>query len=351
MDNVGYKCPCCGSAIVFDSTLQKMHCPYCGTDFDIETVKNYDLNSFGTAPEGREWNTEDGARAYICASCGGEIICDGTASATECPYCGNPQIILSQLSGSLKPDLIIPFKYDKKAAVAAFDEHLKNKRLLPKIFKSQNHIDEIKGIYVPFWLFDADVDGTVNYKAEKERRWSDKDYDYKETSYYSVMRSGGISFDNVPADGSTKIADDLTESLEPFDFSQAVEFKTAYLSGYLADKYDIGADACAERTNARVKKSTEKAFRSTVHGYDSVIQTDASINIKNSRVKYALFPVWVLNTTYAEQKFVFAMNGQSGRFVGNLPLDKKAYAKWLFGLWGAVAAGVILLGTLVFMFV
>ena len=357
MENAEYKCPCCGGAIVFDSNLQKMHCPYCGTEFDIDTLKDYDsdLNkstesnfSWDTSG-GEQWQAEEGMRVYTCASCGGEIICEDTVSATECPYCGNPQIILSQLSGSLKPDLIIPFKYDKKAAVAAFDEHLKNKRLLPKIFKSQNHIDEIKGIYVPFWLFDADVDGTVRYRATRVRCWSDRDYDYTETSFYSVLRGGEIAFDNVPADGSAKMADDLTESLEPFDFSEAVDFKTAYLSGYLADKYDVCADDCIERINTRVRTSTESAFASTVTGYNTVTPEGASINIKNSSVKYALFPIWLLNTTYQGQKFTFAMNAQSGKFVGNLPLDKKAYAKWLFGLWGAVAAGVTLLGTLFYL--
>ena len=64
----------------------------------------------------------------------------------------------ARLSGMLKPDYVIPFKLDKKAAKAAYMRHIEGKRLLPKLFRDQNHIDEIKGIYVPFWLFDADAD-------------------------------------------------------------------------------------------------------------------------------------------------------------------------------------------------
>ena len=354
-----YKCPCCGGAISFDSSSQKMKCPYCDTEFETETLKSYDEGLKEDRGDDMSWDTEGGGHwqegededvsIYICSSCGGEIITDETTSASSCPFCGNPVIFKNRLSGELKPDCVIPFKLDKKAAKEALKKHLEGKKLLPKVFKSKNHIDEIKGIYVPFWLFDADVDGTVRYRATRVRCWSDRDYDYTETSFYSVLRGGEIAFDNVPADGSAKMADDLTESLEPFDFSEAVDFKTAYLSGYLADKYDVCADDCIERINTRVRTSTESAFASTVTGYNTVTPEGASINIKNSSVKYALFPIWLLNTTYQGQKFTFAMNAQSGKFVGNLPLDKKAYAKWLFGLWGAVAAGVTLLGTLFYL--
>lgn len=144
--------------------------------------------------------------------------------------------------------------------------HYKGKKLLPKIFKKENHIDEIKGVYVPFWLFDADADADIRYKATRVRTWSDSDYDYTETSYYSIGRSGDIGFDRVPVDGSSKMPDDLMESIEPFKFEDAVDFKTAYLAGYLADKYDVTAEQSIDRANERIKRSTEDAFASTVEG-------------------------------------------------------------------------------------
>ena len=73
--------------------------------------------------------------------------------------------MMGQVSGALKPDYVIPFKIDKKAAKEALQRHYKGKKLLPKIFKKENHIDEIKGVYVPFWLFDADADADIRYKA------------------------------------------------------------------------------------------------------------------------------------------------------------------------------------------
>ncbi len=351
MENIReYKCPCCGGAIEFDSSSQKMKCPYCDTEFDVETLKDYDAELSKEKPDDMHWETSagkewaegetEGLRTYICKSCGGEIVGDENTAATACPFCGNPVVMTGNLSGDLKPDYIIPFKLDKKAAKEGLMKHLSGKRLLPKIFKSQNHIDEVKGVYVPFWLFDTDVDADIRYRATTVRTWSDSDYDYTETSFYSVFRGGNIGFERVPVDGSSKMADDLMESVEPFDFKDAVDFQTAYLSGYLADKYDVTADQSVDRANDRVKHSTEAAFASTVTGYTTVNPENSSVRFSNGTAKYALYPVWILNTTWNGEKYTFAMNGQTGKFVGNLPVDKKAAARWTFGLTAAIGAAV-----------
>ena len=330
-----YKCPCCGGAIAFDSTIQKMKCPYCDTEFEMDALKGYDAELQDEETDSMEWETAaggewgegetDGLRTYVCKSCGGEIVGDANTAATSCPFCDNP---MGQFSGSLKPDLVIPFKLDKKAAKEGLMKHLTGKRLLPKIFKDQNHIDEIKGVYVPFWLFDTDVDAKVRYKATKIRTWSDSDYNYTQTSYYMVHRGGSVGFEYVPVDGSTKMADDLMESIEPYDLKEAVDFQTAYLAGYLADKYDVTAEESIDRANERVKKSTEQAFAETVIGYDTVVAENTSVQFHGGKAKYALYPVWLLNTTWNGNKYTFAMNGQTGKFVGDLPVDKAAATRW-----------------------
>ena len=343
-----YKCPCCGGAIAFDSTIQKMKCPYCDTEFEMDALKGYDAELQDEETDSMEWETAaggewgegetDGLRTYVCKSCGGEIVGDANTAATSCPFCDNPIVMMGQFSGSLKPDLVIPFKLDKKAAKEGLMKHLTGKRLLPKIFKDQNHIDEIKGVYVPFWLFDTDVDAKVRYKATKIRTWSDSDYNYTQTSYYMVHRGGSVGFEYVPVDGSTKMADDLMESIEPFNCREAVDFQTAYLAGYLADKYDVTAEESIDRANERVKKSTEQAFAETVIGYDTVVAENSSIRLHNGKAKYALYPGWLLNTTWKGKKYLFAMNGQTGKFVGDLPVDKAAATRWTLVLAGAFTA-------------
>ncbi len=291
---------------------------------------------------GGEWQEGEanGLRSYICRSCGGEIVGDANTAATSCPFCGNPVVMMGQFSGALRPDFVIPFKLDKNAAKAGLQKHLTGKRLLPKIFKDQNHIDEIKGVYVPFWLFDTDADARVRYRTTKLRCWSDSDYNYTETSHFLVHRGGSVGFEHVPVDGSSRMADDLMESIEPYDFSDAVDFQTAYLAGYLADKYDVDAEQSIERANERVKKSAEEAFASTVEGYDTVTAESSSVQLHGGKAKYALYPVWILNTTWKGQKYTFAMNGQTGKFVGDLPVDKAAARRWKLILTATFSAAV-----------
>ena len=336
-----------------------MKCLFCATEFDMETVQEYDAELQSLPQEDMTWDTAAGGawspgetddlRVYCCNTCGGEVVADATTGATECPFCGNPVIMTGQFAGALRPDLVIPFRVDKKGAIAALNNHYKGKVLLPKVFKDQNHIQEVKGLYVPVWLFDTDVDAHVRYKATRIRTWSDSRYNYTETSHYSVTRAGGIGFDNVPVDGSTKMDDTLMESIEPYNIGDAVDFHTAYLSGFLADKYDVDAKVSEVRANERIKNSTEQAFASTVQGYSSVLPVSANIRLKNGRARYALYPVWILNTRWNGQNFTFAINGQTGKTAGDLPMDKGAFWVWFLGVAGAATAAAFALGWLLWL--
>ncbi len=348
-----YECPCCAGKIEFDSASQQMKCPYCDTTFDIDTLRGYDeaMNEAEQSETelqlnpGSEWQEgeTDNMLVYVCNSCGGEVVADKTTGATHCPYCDSPVVVSGTFSGDLRPDYVIPFKLDKESAMAALKKHLDNKFLLPDAFKSDNHIEEIRSVYVPFWMFDAKAHGNIIYKATKVRRWEDANYQYTETKHYSVIRAGDIGFENVPVDGSTKMPDDLMESVEPYNFEEAQPFNAAYLSGYMADKYDVDAARSIDRANVRVKQSVRDELRRTVTGYNTVTQQKENISLVNGRASYVLCPVWILNTTWNGEKYMFAMNGQTGKFVGNLPVDMGKFWKWLFiysGIFGAIG-GVI----------
>lgn len=354
-----FKCLNCNGAITFDSDSQKMKCPYCDAEFDVAAIQSYQADAESAEEDelnweeaaGADWQEEElkGLRSYVCQSCGGEIVCDENTAATSCPFCDNPVVMKEQVSGLLRPDLVIPFKLDKEAAKNALKKHYRGKMLLPKVFKDENHIDEIKGIYVPFWLFDADAYGKITYKATRVRSWFDSDYVHTQTMHYQVVRAGTVPFRNVPVDGSSKMDDQLMESIEPFDMSQAVDFKTAYLAGYFADKYDVDADDSIVRANGRIRFSTEEAFEKTVFGYTTAVQTSSTVQLKNSRSKYALLPVWLLNTTWRGEKYVFAINGQTGKIAGNLPVDQRAMFRWFVGVFGIVTAVCFAISWLIWM--
>ena len=123
-----YQCPCCGGKMEFESSIQKMKCPFCDTEFDVETLKHYDEVLSDSTPTKMEWDKSqnngwqqgetDNMYVYSCNTCSGQIICDKTTAATHCPYCGNPVIMMGQFKGDLRPDCVIPFQLDKDAAVA-----------------------------------------------------------------------------------------------------------------------------------------------------------------------------------------------------------------------------------------
>ena len=354
-----YKCPACGGRAEFDSNTQMMKCPFCDTTFDVEELEEQDQvldqEPAEESPPKPEWEEEnqqwdeseaEQMQVYTCKSCGGELVTDRNTVATHCPYCDNPVVLAGRLSGQLKPDLVIPFQLDKEYAKNALRKHCSGKKLLPKSFYSESRLEEIKGIYVPFWLFDSDVDADIRYQATKVRSWSDSNYIYTETSYYDVAREGSLSFCRIPVDGSSKMADDLMESIEPFDSQKAVEFQTAYLSGYLADKYDVTSEDSKDRANHRLESSTKAVFRSSVSGYSSVNVTRSNIRTSNAKVKYALYPVWMLTTNWEGKRYIFAMNGQTGKFVGDLPMSKTAY--WL---WWALWAGILSVGALLILYI
>ncbi len=343
-----YKCPCCDAAITFDAHSQKLKCLYCENEFDIQTIQGYTDAKNADSEDNMHWDTkaseqwtpgeEEGMRVYVCQACGGEIVADETTGATSCPYCGNPLVMKGIFAGDLKPDLVIPFRFSREDAKKKLAEYYKGKKLLPKSFASSAHIDEIKGCYVPFWLFNADAEAHIRMKGTRIRTWSDSNYDYTETSFYSVLRGGFLSFSDVPVDGSKKMADDMMESVEPFDASQSQQFTPDYLAGFIASRYDVSSEESIDRANKRIKDSTQAAFTATAEGYASLSIENSSIRLFNGTSRYALFPVWILNTTWQGQNYYFAMNGQTGKFTGNLPMDKSLYWGWVFKLLPITAA-------------
>lgn len=341
------KCPNCGGSVSFDTGTQMLKCPYCDSEFAVEAAAGQQtcdgapaaVDNISWEAEAVEWasNEKSGMRVYVCNSCAGEVVADETTGATSCPYCGSPVVMKGQFDGALRPHLVIPFKLDKQAAKAAFKKHITGKKFVAKAFKSDNTLDEIKGVYVPHWLFSCQAQGDVSFAAQKvTRKWEDSDYEYTEVSDFTCYRSGNMIFDNVPVDGSTKMPDDLMESLEPFNTGDAVPFNVGYLTGYLADKFDVDAENSMARANNRIRQSMADTLQKTVMGYNSVVATQSAMTVLGGEYKYALYPVWLLTVKHKDKDYLFAMNGQTGKFVGNIPTD----TKMVKGVGALIGAGI-----------
>ena len=339
-----YQCPACTGPLQFVGNTGQLECEHCESKYDVAVIeqiyadKEQAAATAGTEPKwdlsaaGGNWSEEEAAhmRIYSCPSCGAGIICDDTTAATSCVYCGNPTVVPGNFTGMIRPDCVLPFKLDKNAAVTALTKHYKNKRFLPKVFEAENHIEEIKGVYVPFWLFDGESEAYMRFKGTKVSRRRSGNYEITRTDHYRVVREGNIKFEKVPVDGSSKMPDAHMDSIEPFGYGELKNFSSAYLPGFLADKYDVDADTCGERANERIKNSTEDTFKKTTAGYTTLTREYSKINLKRGDVKYALLPVWMLSTKWSGKDFLFAMNGQTGKLIGDLPVDKGKYWGWFF---------------------
>ncbi|MCI8941133.1 MAG: hypothetical protein HFH12_14315 [Dorea sp.] len=351
MDFVQYKCPCCGAALNFSGAEQKLACKSCGNTYDVSVLREVTKSENAPGEQKLEWEerreTAAAKRAddgrYLCPSCGGEIEADENTASTKCPYCENVVVIRQTVTGRFEPDAVIPFQIEADRARQMLEDFCKGKRLLPRNFKDKSYLKNLKGYYVPYWLFDCDVYADMSFQATRTRMWSDSNYDYVETSHYLVNRSGNMRFYHVPVDGSIQMSDETTESIEPFDYRGLTEFRPAYLAGYETDKYDVGADTAKNRANERIYNSAEQEMAGTVIGYDTVRASKRSLRSSNGHISYVLLPVWLFETAYNGKNYQFAINGQTGKMVGELPVDKGAFWRYLFGFTGIGTAVLSLL--------
>lgn len=362
--SVSYKCLCCGAPLEYKAGEEKVTCPYCDAKFaiaDLEKKYAQEQEMAAKAQEAKEkkWNTEDAGspwgneeaqmmKAFCCSSCGAEIVCDENTIATECCYCGNPTMLPSRFEGSLKPDYILPFRKTKEEAVAAMKKYYEGKKLLPDAFTNENRLQEIQGLYVPFWLFDSGAEATATFNTTTSLVYDSDDETITETSHFQCLRSGRADFRMIPVDGSSKLADDFMDSIAPFDYSQLQPFTTAYMPGYLADKYDEDAETCSSRADSRMEESMRKVLEDQVTGYQTCEMEEYHMAKTEGKVSYCLAPVWILTTQYEGKPYTFMMNGQTGKFIGRLPIDNGKLHKFQAMAGGAVAVVSYLILSLIF---
>lgn len=316
------KCPSCSATLHFNSKIGKMKCEYCGSEFTAEDLEKPKEENFDKKDEYKE-NTNINFVSYNCPDCGAEIVADEATSATFCLYCGSTAILKDKLSGKFKPDLIIPFKTEKQQAIDEFIKLRKGRPLMPKSFNDSKNIEKIRGLYVPFWLYNTTVEGGIKAKGTKVQTWTIGDTHYTKTDYYNLVREGSSSYTRIPTDGSTRFDNNIMNTIEPFDYKELVKFNPAYLSGFLAEKYDVDSEEAFKEAGSRAINSAKEIMLNDMIGYGSKSVIENTLAAKMDSYEYALLPVWMVNVKYNDNFYLFAMNGQTGEFVGNIPLDKK----------------------------
>lgn len=345
MDAVNHKCPNCKGDLPFNPVTGRWDCPFCGSSFSLE-----DLNISNANPnvkEGEVHEQETVTNVYKCEACGAEMITDENTVSTFCVYCGSTGIIKNRLRGEFKPHYVIPFKTTKEDAMKAYPTLKKGKWFVPDNFFSKANVEKITGVYIPFWLYDARSRGYAIYDAENTSSWSDSDYIYTKHDIYQVLRDGELAFSKVPCDASKKFDDNLMDTIEPFDYKELTSFNMSYLSGFLAEKYDVTVQEDQDRATYRMGNTLLSALEDTIGHYSKISRANQDIKVDFGNVYYALFPVWMLRTKYKDKFYEFAMNGQTGKMVGDVPCDMKKFWRIFFMIFGASSALIFLITYLI----
>lgn len=327
---IHYKCPNCGSDMAFDAESGALSCGNCGRQDNIEDFSDEFIETVFE---------EDEAKEYHCNNCGANIVTDADTTATSCSFCGAAVVLADRVSGILAPSLVIPFTISKRQAEEAFIKWCRKGLLTPRGFMSASRIKKITGIYVPFWLYDLKNEAKIHAIGTRVRTYTRGEYIYTETKYYDVYRDLRIDFSRVPVDASEKMDDVLMDKLEPYHYSDLKDFKTPYLAGYIAEKYNYDAKELFPRVKEKMNKPLDDFIRSTVSGYTSVRYKNKNITTKSRKSLYTMLPVWMVYYDYEQSEHIFAMNGQTGKVVGKPPLSKGKIAAW----FGGIAGGSFLL--------
>lgn len=316
-----FRCKNCGGNTVYSPEKGKMYCPHC------DGIDSGEIEGAGIRAE--------------CVNCGAPLEIKEYNSTCKCEYCGSYIILDERVEGEYRPRMVLPFQIGMKRAVELLKEEFKSRVFTPGTFLAESTLEEMKGMYVPFWLYDYKAD--INYigKGTKVRVWTGGDTEYTETSYYRVARNMGIDFRKVPVDASIAMPDDVMDLMEPFDYNASKEFQAEYMSGFYGEIYNEGADSLEERAKRKAENDADVLLKDTLGGYTSLIPERKDICLSRKEANYALLPVWRYIYKYQEKDYPFYVNGQTGKIIGSTPVSWKkvlAYGGTVFAaVWMALS--------------
>ena len=318
---ITYKCPNCDAGLIFKPENQKFVCEFCISEFTEEELKNTEAEKKRAKQEEAESEFSQRTREYHCASCGAEIITDETTVADTCYYCHNPIVIADKVSGVDRPSKIIPFKFGKEEAKDIFLKFAKKKRFAPRYYASRENADKISGVYYPFWVVDADTVANAEYDANKVRTWRMGDYRYTEVSHYKLRRGGNIHFEDITSSAIMEEDKEMLEGILPYPTDAHIDFSMPYLQGFVAKKKNIERAMLTPEVRARMDSYASTLLRSTVNGYSTVDQNDIALLVNKSHWEYTLMPVWILTYKHKNKNYTYAMNGNTGKIYGRIPIS------------------------------
>ena len=307
-----------------------------------EVIGNFDFMQFY---QSAQIESPENLPIYLCKSCGAEVIVAGQEASVTCPYCSSKIVLTDKMSGNIRPNGIIPFKIPQKQLKKHIDEFYKDKKLLPRNFFSASRMEKVTGVYVPFWFFTGNLSGRYKFTGKKVSSVDENDYRITTTETYHAERDASMSFSNIPIDASDKISDKLMDSVLPYDLSELKPFNAGYLAGFAADRFDVPGNVLQARANGLMSNTIKKVVDANMaRSYTSHSSKGSEQSMSNVNVSYVLLPVYIFSIKLGKKKkYSFAVNGQTGKVVGDLPIDKGVSRLYFLLRFGIVAGAIMAL--------
>lgn len=354
MEIITHKCPNCGGALTFDPSDQKFHCPFCFSIFTEEEVSDFEakqqdatlVNETLTQTSTTDPPPEETMQLFLCPSCGAEIVTDETTAATYCYFCHNPVVLSGRLSGDFLPNKVLPFKIEKEAAKEKFLDWVGSKKFVPTDFYNEDQIEKLTGVYFPYWVVDAKGQGEISGSGTSIRIWRIGEIEYTETKQFAVHRKGDFRFKDLVKNALSKNTQQkMVESVQPFPLENAIDFKNQYLAGFQAEKRDIEYQMLAQGVETELKDYAGTLLKNSVNSYTTFREKNRDLSLDSIENHYMLLPVWLV--TYrndgSDDVFYYAMNGQTGKVSGVLPISYKKLGLVSGGIF-AILAVLLMIG-------
>ncbi len=322
VDTQTFVCANCGGVIKYDIGKEKFRCSSCKAESLIEnlaaTVSEYDFSQYSERE--KESVAFAGVAVVHCQNCGCEITFDEQQIATTCPMCSSTQVATVKQKGGIPPEGIVPFKIDKVEAGQEFKEWVKSRWFAPNDFKKKCVEGSLKGMYIPYWTFDATA--IANYRGQGGNYRTEKDQDGKNRTVTDWTPVSGVvssSFDDLQVCASEKKQD--INGILPFNTVENTRpYAPSYLSGFHAELYTIKADQAFESA----KQIMEGELRSLAdqdirRRYNTARVSSLDTIHSNVTYKHLLLPVWGSAYGYKGKTYQYFVNGETGVIDGQRP--------------------------------
>ncbi len=327
-----FACPACGGEATWNPTKQKLVCPFCGTESPAKedaagAVVEHDLVGAlrGIGDEARGWLAD--RRQVKCRSCNAISVLDPSRQAQNCEFCGSAQLVpYEETKPAFRPESVLPFKVSESQARDRIREWYGRLWLAPSALAKKALTDTVRGIYLPYWTFDARVD--AEWTAEAGH------YYYTTETYEANGRSETRQVQHVrwePAAGrfqhffdddlvcaSVGIHPALLRGIEPFPTGEVKPYDPGFVAGWIVERYQIDLIAAAQRARDAMDAKVRAFAAQQVPG-DTFRNLNVRADYSTQTFKHILAPVWLLSYTYGARGFQCAMNGVNGAIRGEYP--------------------------------